>query len=157
MIDEFRLEKEDYEVIRFTKKYIRNVLRQHDLTPKQIIGFGNYLHALERLPLKTPGVDSYIELTHFEGNFSSGNMKAYGFRLSEDLFHVEVAGYIHSSNGGDSIAYPDWYVEAGGGRDTDAVPWELEDELSLLTHLGVKIKVEDYSEINYFEIENGEE
>lgn len=30
-------------------------------------------------------------------------MKAYGFRLTEDIFHVEVSGYLHSSHGGDSI------------------------------------------------------
>ena len=103
MIDKFKLEKEDFKVIRFTKKYIRNVLKQHDLTPLQILGFGNYLYALERLPLKTPGVDSYIELSHTEGDRSSGEMKAYGFRLTEDIFHVEVSGYLHSSHGGDSI------------------------------------------------------
>ncbi len=34
MKNKFQLEKEDYKVIRFTKKYIRNVLKQFELTPR---------------------------------------------------------------------------------------------------------------------------
>ena len=113
----FQLEKEDYEVIRLTKKYIRNILKQYDLTPLQILGFGNYLYALERLPLKTPGVDCYIELSHTKEDRSSREMKAFGFRLREDVFHVEISGYLSTPKGGDSIRYPSWYVEADGGRE----------------------------------------
>lgn len=52
-------------------------------------------------------------------------------------------------NGGDSIDYPGWYIEAEGCRETDATLWELEDKRSLLIHLGIEVKVEDSSEIEY--------
>lgn len=97
MKDKFQLEKEDYKVIRFTEKYIRNVLKEIELTPLQIIGFGNYLYALERLPLITPGVDNYIELKHSDGDQSSWVMKSYGFTLNEDTFHIDVSGYAQGS------------------------------------------------------------
>ncbi len=76
-------------------------------------------------------------------------MKSYGFTLNEDTFHIDVSGYAQGPNGGDSIGYSGWYVEADGGRETDAILWELEDELSLIIHLGVEVKVEDSSEIEY--------
>jgi hypothetical protein len=122
-----------------------------DLTPQQIIGIGNYLYASEQLPKITKGASTYIQLSHTSGNNDFWKRKSYGFTLNEDIFHVEVSGYVQSPNGGDSIAYPSWYVEAEGGRDTDAIIWELEDELSLLIHLGVEVKVEDFSEIEYEE------
>lgn len=151
MEDKFQLNQEDYQVIRIVRKYIRKVLKENELTPKQIIGFGNFLYALDKLPLKTPGIESYIQLTNQTKNGEFIVMKSYGFTLNEDIFHIDVSGYVKGPNGGDSIGYPGWYLEADGGRETDAVIWELEDELSLLIHLGVEVKVEDSSAIEFEE------
>jgi len=151
MGNEFHLEEQDHSIIRIAKKYLYKVLKQSDHTPLQIIGIGNYLYALDRLPAKTEGVESYILLTNKTRNGEFWQTKSYGFTLSEDIFHVDVSGYVQGANGGDSIVYPGWYVESDGGRDTDAVVWELEDELSLLIHLGVEVKVEDSSDIEYEE------
>jgi hypothetical protein len=151
MKNEFQLNKEDYKVIRIVRKYLRKVLKENELTPKQIIGVGNFLYALDRLPLKTPGIESYILLTNQTKNGEFLVTKSYGFTLNEDTFHVDVSGYVNSPNGGDSVGYAGWYVEADGGRDTDAVIWELEDELSLIIHLGVEVQVEDSSAIEYEE------
>jgi len=148
MKDKFKLIKEDYAVIKIVGKYLRTVIKKYDLTPKQIIGFGNFLYALDRLPLKTPGIESYILLSNQTINGEFSITKSYGFTLTEDTFHVDVSGYVNDPNGGDSIGYPGWYVEADGGRATDAVIWELEDELSLIIHLGVEVKVEDSSAID---------
>ena len=151
MEDKFQLNQEDYQVIRIVRKYLRKVLKENELTPKQIIGFGNFLYALDKLPLKTPGIESYIQLTNQTKNGEFIVMKSYGFTLNEDIFHVDVSGYVKGPNGGDSIGYPGWYLEADGGRETDAVIWELEDELSLLIHLGVEVTVEDSSAIEFEE------
>ena len=153
MDNKFDLEQEDFQVINFTRKYLHKVLKQYDLSPRQIIGIGNYLYALDRLPHKTPGADCYIELSHSETNNEFYEIKSYGFTLNEDVFHIDVSGWAKGPYGGDSIGYPGWYVEADGGRETDAEVWKLEDELSLIIHLGVDIKVEDLSEIDFDEIE----
>jgi hypothetical protein len=153
-MEKFQLEQEDYQVLKFSRKYIQKVLKQFDLTPKQIIGIGNYLFALDRLPLKTQGVDCYIQLSNRTvTNNETWEMKSYGFTLNEEIFHIEVGGWVEGPNGGDSVGYPGWYVEADGGRETDAEVWKLEDELSLIIHLGAEIKVEDSSKIDFDEIE----
>lgn len=44
-------------------------------------------------------------------------MKSYGFTLNEEIFHIEVGGWVEGPNGGDSVGYPiirilshDWMV-----------------------------------------------
>jgi len=149
MQKQFNLQKDDYKVIAIVKKYIRQVLTKLHPTPQQIAGIGNFLYAIEQLPEITEGANTYIQLSHTTGNNDFWEMKSFGFTINEDIFHIDVSGYKHNTYGGDSIGYPGWYIEAGGGRNTDAVIWELEDEISLMIHLEAELQVDDFSEIEY--------
>ena len=94
--------------------------------------------------------DSYIELTYKSGNSDFWETKSFGFYMKEDIFHIEVSGYVHDSTvGGDSIGYPGWYVEAEGGRDDDAILSQLEDSLAEFLDSNMKVTVEDSSNIEY--------
>ena len=148
--DEFILEEEDYYALKITKTILHKLLKRFDLSPLKIIGIGNFLYALERLPLKTEGVNSYVELSYTAGNEIFHESKTFGFRIEEEIFEIEVSGYVHDEFvGGDGIRYPGWYIEADGGRDTEADLVVLEEELSEFLNMGINVSVDDYSEIKY--------
>lgn len=54
----FTLNPADERAIAIAIDTARSILRNHDLTPQQIIGLGNALYALERMPEATNGVFS---------------------------------------------------------------------------------------------------
>lgn len=148
--NEFHLEEEDYLAIEITKKTLRQLLKRYDLTPLQIIGIGNFLYALERLPQQTEGADTYVEISYTAGNEKFRESKSFGFRIEEEIFEIDVSGYVYDEFvGGDGISYPGWYIEADGGRDTDADLVNLEDEILEFLNSNLEIVVEDSSEIEY--------
>lgn len=89
MENKFHLEKYDYSVIRIVKKYLRKVLKENEITPKQIIGFGNYLYAIDRLPLKTQGIESYNLLSNQTKNGEFLVTKSFGFTFLTEDFEEE--------------------------------------------------------------------
>lgn len=154
MEKEFQLEEEDYCAIETVKATLKRVLKEHELKPMQLIGFGNYLYALDRLPKITHGINSTIDISCTRGDNHFRESKSYIFRLEEEVFQIEIYGHISDEFvGGDGFDYPGWYLQADGYRETEANIWELEDQLSEFLNLGVEITVEDFSEIEYEEDE----
>lgn len=148
--DSFHLEGDDYSAIKIAQATMRKLLKRPTITPRQIIAIGNYLFALERLPQKTPGVNSNIQIAYRNGSEEFWEAKYFDFLISEDVFHINISGYVYDKSvGGDSISYPSWNIEADGGRDTDCQLDFLEDEITEFLSLGVKIEVEDFSEIEF--------
>ena len=56
MENKFELVEEDYYALEIAKKIARHFLSLPIVKPKQIIGLGNAIFALERIPKSTPGV-----------------------------------------------------------------------------------------------------
>lgn len=148
--DSFQLEGQDFEAIKIAQSIMRKLLKWPRLTPRQIIAIGNYLFAIERLPKKTPGVNSNIQIQYRNGDEEFSEAKYSDFLIREDVFHIDISGSVYDrSVGSDAISYPGWYVEASGGRDTDCQLGFLEDEINEFLSLGAKISVEDFSEIEF--------
>jgi hypothetical protein len=155
--ESFQLNSEDYQAIEISRRIIKRILVRPNLTPRQIIGIGNFLFALDRLPLKTEGANTYIKIEHKDGDELFWEAKYFSFTIEENIFHIEVSGYVYDrSVGGDSISYPSWYVESEGGRDCDCDLDILEDDILEYMSLGVRISVEDASEIEYDSFEEEE-
>ncbi len=54
-MEKFELIDDDWYAIEIAKNVARRFLKSPHITPQQVIGLGNALYALERLPLVTPG------------------------------------------------------------------------------------------------------
>ncbi len=144
----FRFENEDYLAIKICKRIMHKLLSQPNVTPEIIIGIGHYLYALERLPMVTIGANISVTIEYTIGNIRERRSDYYVFLINNEIFHIEVAGYVHDEFvGGDSISYPGWYVEKDGGRDTEMDLSSLEDNVDEYLSLGAKVSVEDYSEM----------
>ena len=125
----------------------RRFLRDHEVTAHQIIGLGNALYALERLPACTPGanVEFGLELRTFY------EMHYLDFRISESAFEIARGGSINTGMGHDSFSEPGWRIEIGGYRETECELYRIEDYVAELLAFGAKITVHDESNIEFDE------
>lgn len=145
----FRMQEEDLYAIEIARSVVKKLLMLKNIAPKDIVAIGHYLYALERLPVKTDGVDTHIEINYRDGDENFRETKTYAFRINNEYFHIDVMGDQHQAGvGGDSISYPGWYVARTGGRDCECELSSLEDEIDEYLALGAYISTEDLSTIN---------
>jgi hypothetical protein len=142
----FRFGDEDFYASEIARSVVTKLLKMKNIVPKDIVAIGHYLFALERLPVKTDGIDAHIEISYQSGDENFHETKTYAFRLNEEFFHIDVSGsQYNNSVGSDSICYPSWYIERTGGRDCECKLEYLENEIEELLALGAKVTTEDYS------------
>lgn len=149
-MEEFQLTDDDYHAIEIAKNVARRFLKHPQITPQQIIGIGNALYALERMPIVTPG--SYLEfgIVYRAGTEEFSETRYIDFRISESAFEISKGGSVYDkSAGSDSISEPGWLVEIGGYRNTGCELYDLEDSIEEYLNLGAEITVSDESEIEY--------
>ncbi|NTW87843.1 MAG: hypothetical protein HGB26_01680 [Desulfobulbaceae bacterium] len=149
-MDEFELTDDDMYAIDIAKNVARRFLKNPMITPQQIIGLGNALYALQRLPLVTPGALSEFGIVYRAGAEEFSEMRYINFKISESAFEISKGGSVYDKDvGSDSISAPGWIVEAGGYRSTECELYGLEDSIAEYLNLGAEISVSDESEIAY--------
>ena len=147
---DFELTDDDLDAVKIAKNTIRSFLKHSDITPHQIIGLGNALYALERLPLITPGAHTDFGICYRNGTEEFSEMRYVDFTISEVTFEISMGGSVYNKSvGSDSISQPGWLVEVGGYRETECDLYCLEDSITEYLNLGAEITVSDESKIEY--------
>lgn len=145
----FELTDDDVRMICIAKNTVRRFLNDPKITGQDVIGLGNALYALERLPLVTPGVLSEFEVVYRHGDEDSNSMRYVSFLISDSSFTVSKGGSdFEKEVGSDSFTDPGWDVGLDGYRSTDTkLLFELEDYITEYLDFGAKKIVSDDSRI----------
>ena len=141
-------EDSDAFAISIAQKIAIRLMQDERVRPRQILGLGHALFALERLPAATSG--TYVEYGvsyRSEGDFR--DMWYVEFRISEDAFEILRGGSIDSGQGHDSYSDPGWYFDVYGNREAECDLCLLEDEVLQLLDLGGEIRVYNESDIDF--------
>ncbi len=148
--EKFELTNDDKYAIILAKKVARTFLCDPQIKPVQVIGIGNALYALERMPLVTPGAYIQFGLTYREGTPEQNEMRYINFTISDFHFNITVGGVAFDSCvGSDTFYEPGWYIQIGGYSEAECDLDLLELKIGLYLGLGAEITVDDKSEIDY--------
>lgn len=155
-IIEFNLDDDDYYAIDIAWNTAYRFLKYPHIKPRQVIGLGNALYALERLPLVTEGVCCEFGLTYRSGTEEFNEMRYINFRISEDTFEISEGGSVYDENvGSDNYSNSIWYIEVGGYRESKCEPSDIENIIVECINLGAEVIVNnDESCIDYKEESN---
>ena len=150
MDSEFAIEEDDLYAVSVAINVARRLLRSPKITPPEIVGIGHGLHALERLPSVTDGVNCQFGISYRAGSEGISEMQYCIFRLTEDEFEISVGGSTYDSSvGSDSYSSVDWSFDLDGdGRRRGGIA-SLESTIGEFLNLGAEIVVEDCSNIDF--------
>ncbi|MDD4803282.1 MAG: hypothetical protein PHF24_10170 [Syntrophomonas sp.] len=149
-MEEFKLTEEDEYSIAIAINTVRHFLKHPLIKPLQVIGLGNALYALERMPLVTPGAFSEFGIACRTGTEAISEMRNIEFRISESEFEITRGGSVYDSSvGSDSYSEPGWLVEIDGNKEIGCDLYKLEEDISEYLNLGAVIIVRDNSDIEY--------
>jgi hypothetical protein len=148
-MEQFKLIDEDYYVIEIAKSTARRLLSNPKIAPKQIVGLGNALYALERLPLVTVGSHSEFGIVYRAGSEELSETKYISFSISESAVEISIGGSVNQGAGSDSFSEPGWMIKIDGYRNTECELHNIEDEIAEYLNMGAEITVHDESEIEY--------
>ena len=147
----FELTDYDVRMISIAINAVRRLLQNPQITSQDIIGLGNALYALERLPLVTPGAFSGFRIISCNVNEESSVMRYVSFLISDSAFTVfqevrefydEVCDYRFSG--------PRWEVKLDGHRRAElSMVFSLVDDINEYLEFGAEIIVNDDSQIRY--------
>lgn len=155
---QFELCDDDYYAVVISQNIAWHFLKHHKITPRQVIGLGNALYALERLPLVTVGVSCDFGIEYRACTEDFEEMRYISFRIYDYAFEIVQGGSAYEEGiGGDSFSKPSWVIEADGYRYRNTIIdlFELEDSVIEYLNMGAQVFVYDDSNIN-FEVENNE-
>jgi hypothetical protein len=148
--EEFELTEEDEQAIELAKNVARRFLALPQITPQQIVGLGNALYALERLPLVTPGVCTEFGTVYGDGNDEFYEKTIIDFSISEHTFEISKTGHVYEKAvGGDNWSQQLWVVEFGSYSKGKCDLFSLEESINSYLDCGAKISVDDNSTIEY--------
>lgn len=146
--NKFDLDDDDHYAISIAINAAHAFLRNEKITPKQIIGLGNALYALERMPDQTEGAYCEYGITYRHGNDDYDETRYITFTISEDIFAISDGGSSYERTiGSDSYSNPGWRIEIDGDKETEAQLYDLESSIQEYLNLGAEIDVADNSEI----------
>jgi hypothetical protein len=149
-MNKFNLTDDDYYAVEIAKHIVRRFLKDSDISPQQIIGLGNALYALERMPIVTPGAFCVFGIGYREGTDESSGMRYIEFSVSESAFEISKGGSVYDKAvGSDSFSEPGWLIEVGGCRCAECDLYDLEASIEEYLILGAEITVSDESKIKY--------
>ena len=148
--ENFPLCDDDNYAIDIAKKTVRRFLADPKMTPQQIIGLGNALYALERLPKVTHGVSVEFGIVYRAGSEDFNEMLYINFKISEDIFEISTGGSVYEKNiGSNSFSECKFTIDIDGYREDDCDLQYLEDNITEYLKFGGKINVHDESKIEY--------
>lgn len=149
-MEEFELTDDDFYAIEIAKNVARRFVKRPNIAPQEIVGLGNALYALERLPQVTTGAFSEFGIVYRSGTEEFREMRYINFIISELEFEITIGGSVYDKAvGSDSFSEPGWMIEIGGYRCTECELYNLENSIEEYFNLGAEITVSDESEIKY--------
>ncbi len=149
-MEEFQMSDDDEVAASIAKYIMRHCLTIEGLSPRDIIGLGNGLFALERLPASTPGASVSVTISRRAGPPGATELAYFTFSITEDEFAIGVGGCINDpAIGGDSFSSPGWRFGTDGEREKECDIHALDGRLGEELQMGVEVDVEDESEIDY--------
>lgn len=149
-VKKFNLDDNDYYVIDIAQNVAHRFIKHPHIKPKEVIGLGNALYALERLPLPTEGVCCEFGLVYRDGDEELDEMRYITFRISDDGFGVSQGGSVcDKSVGSDSYSDSSWFIDINGNRETGCQIWGLQDQVEEYMNLGANININDESRVEY--------
>jgi len=112
-VKEFQLEDEDYYAVDIARRTAYRILKCPNIKPEQVIGLGNALYALERLPMITEGIRCEFSITY---KCKEKETKSIAFRISEEVFEIVDSCSIGSE---EKYSYSNnlWSFNAFGFKD----------------------------------------
>ncbi|NLN88156.1 MAG: hypothetical protein GX133_11260 [Syntrophomonadaceae bacterium] len=147
-MDRFDLNEDDYYAVIVAKNVARRLLQHPDIKPRQVIGLGHALYALDRLPQSTPG--SHCDYSIVFRQLSDGFEKTryISFHISAEGFRLCRGGTDYDRTvGEDQFNEPLWEVRKDGYRNTGGILDTLEDSCEALLSREATIRVTDRSVI----------
>lgn len=147
----FELTDDDVRMVSIAIHTVRRFLTNPQLTGREVIGLGNALYALERLPDVTPGASSEFGVVHRNVKEESFWVSEVIFVISDFKFAVSIRDCsIDEELGSDRYVDPGWLVDLYGYRKENlSLLLNLYDDITEYLNSGAKITVSDYSKINY--------
>ncbi len=147
----FELTDDDVCMISIATHTVRRFLTNPQLTGQEVIGLGNALYALERLPDVTLGASSEFGVVHRNANEGSLWVSDISFLISDSKFAVSIRDRsIDTELGSDRYVDPGWLVELDGDRKANlSLLLNLYNDITEYLDSGAKITVSDYSKIDY--------
>lgn len=129
-IKKFNLDDEDYYAIDIAQRIIQLFLKYPNIRPIEVIGLGNALYAINRLPLVTEGAFCEFGLKYSLGTEKFSEMIYINFRISEEDFEISKGGSIYNKLvGSDSYSEHNWYIDVYGYRETELELFYIEDQI----------------------------
>ena len=148
-MDKFELTNEDEYAIEIAKSMARRFLTRN-ISPQQVIGLGNALYALERLPQATPWALCEFGIIYRAGTKQFRETRYIDFKITETLFEISVGGSVYDEAvGSDRFSEPGWVIDVNGYRRTVCDLYTLQDTIKEYLNLGAEITVTDESDIDY--------
>lgn len=149
-MDRFDLNEDDYFAVIVAKNVARRLLQLPDLQPSEIIGLGNALYALERLPQATTGAHCDYSIVLSQSSDGFEKTRYISFHISADNFRLCRGGSdFDSTVGKDRFNEPLWEVRKDGYRNTSGILDSIEDSCETMLSRGAIMEVLDRSAISY--------
>jgi hypothetical protein len=105
----FELNEDDRYAINLAIKTARQFLKHPEIKPLQVVGLGNAIYALERLPLATPRACTEFGIVYRDEEEDYVNMRYIQIRISYSNFEISVGGSVYDSSvGSDTFTDPGW-------------------------------------------------
>ena len=124
-IKHFNLTDEDIFAVKVAMNVARRFLQYPKIMPRQIIGLGNALYALECLPISTPGAFVEFGVVLRGGSEDFEEMQYIEFRITGSTFEIAQGGSVNIGAGFDSFSEPGWHIETNGFRNCELSEHEL--------------------------------
>ncbi len=99
-MEKFELTDDDYYAIGIAQNVARRFLKDPRITPQQVIGIGNALYALGRMPRVTPGSSTEFGIVYEAGTEEYSEMRYINFRISESEFEISRGGSAYDKSVG---------------------------------------------------------
>lgn len=128
------------------------MLRNPNIKARHIIGLGNAIYSLERLPEITRGADIKFGIVYDLGNKYLNEKRKVIFTIDEDKFCISMNRSTYDREGGsEDLTELDWNICTNGHVEEYGDIYFLEDHIKELLNLGGEILVIDNSDIEYEE------
>ena len=150
-MEKFELTDNDDRMVSIAIDTVRRLLQNLQITPRDIIGLGNAIYALDRLPRVTPGAFSELKIIFRSRDKELSVMRCVSILISDSTFAVsqEVGEFCDDVFDYEYSALQ-WEVRLDGNRRTDeALLFTLVDDVNEYLEFGAEIIVNDDSQICY--------
>jgi hypothetical protein len=148
--EKFPIARDDWAAIELAEEIARQLLKHPRITPIKIVGLGNALYALGKLPNITVGSSCKFGITYRHGDEDFSEMRYIEIGISETSFSISTGGSVYDKAvGSDSFSTLDWVIESSGYKSTEGELYSIGSSVSEYLMLGAEITVSDASEIEF--------